>query len=41
MGRFKEFFLFFELKIFKLLQNKPFMVVKLHTKFNENALFFM
>jgi hypothetical protein len=37
MGRFKEFFLFFELKIFKLLQNKPFLEVKLHTKFNENA----
>ena len=37
MGRIKEFFFFFELKIFKLLQNKPFLEVKLHTKFNENA----
>jgi len=37
MGQIMELFLFFELKIFKLLQNKPFLEVKLHTKFNENA----
>ena len=33
--RFMEFFLFLGLKIFKILQNKVFFLIKLHTEIKD------